>query len=336
MKEFRSTLVTGATGALGPRIVSALLAAGRSVRTFSLAETQTQLDICGIDIRVGNIVNAAEVREAVRGVDSIIHLAALLHITNPPASMRSEYEKVNVSGTLNILKAASDAGVRRVVFFSTIAVYGPSAAPELILDEKTTPSPETMYGKTKLEAERQVIEATCHDGKPLGTVLRLGAVYGSRIKGNYERLLRSLAQGQFVPVGSGSNRRTLVYDRDVAKSAILAMEHPNAAGQVYNVTDGKIHLLREVISEICIALKRKPPRFALPAGMVRVALATFEAAFKMTRRQPPVSRSMLDKYLEDVAVDGSRIQHELGFVPEYDLRKGWRETVSEMRASGML
>jgi UDP-glucose 4-epimerase len=329
-------LVTGSTGALGPRVVSALLAAGRSVRTFSLAGTPTQLDGGDIDIRVGDITSAAQVRDAVHGVDSIIHLAALLHFNNPAASMRSEYERINIGGTLNILRAAREAGVRRVVFFSTIAVYGPSSAPEVILDESTAVRPETMYGETKLEAERRVLDAVRPDGTLLGTVLRLGAVYGARIKGNYARLVRSLARGRFVPVGSGSNRRTLVYDRDVAKAALLAMEHPLAAGRVYNVTDGGFHPLREVISEICLALNRKPPRWALPIGPARLSLALFDAAAKTAPWRLPSGCSMLDKYLEDVAVDGSRIQRELGFVPEYDLRRGWRETVSEMRTTGIM
>ena len=67
-------------------------------------------------------------------------------------------------------------------------------------------------------------------------MLRLGAVYGSRIKGNYERLVRSLVRGRFIPVGYGANRRTLVYDKDVARAAVLAAIHDAAAGKIYNVS----------------------------------------------------------------------------------------------------
>jgi len=73
------------------------------------------------------------------------------------------------------------------------------------------------------------------------TVLRLGAVYGSRIKGNYERLTHALARHRFIPIGSGLNRRTLVYDKDVGRTDALAVSHPAAAGKIFNVSDGRFH-----------------------------------------------------------------------------------------------
>lgn len=81
---------------------------------------------------------------------------------------------------------------------------------------KAPPQPDTLYGATKLAAEALVLAAQRHDGVALGVVLRLAAVYGARVKGNYQRLLDAVARGCFVPLGHGGNRRTLVYDRDVA------------------------------------------------------------------------------------------------------------------------
>ncbi len=103
-------------------------------------------------------------------------------------------------------------------------------------------------------------------------MLRLGAVYGSRIKGNYERLTRALACHRFIPIGNGLNRRTLVYDKDVGRAATLAVSHPAAAGRVFNVTDGGFHALNEIIESICSALGRKPPRLSLPVGPTRTLI----------------------------------------------------------------
>jgi len=128
--------------------------------------------------------------------------------------------------------------------------------------------PDTFYAQTKLAAEQIVLNAKRNGGQPLGTVLRLGAVYGSRIKGNYERLTHALARNRFIPIGSGLNRRTLVYHQDVGRAAALAISHPAAAGRVFNVTDGKFHILKEIIESICSALGRKPPRLSLPVGTV--------------------------------------------------------------------
>ena len=224
--------------------------------------------------------------------------------------------------------------LRRVVLFSTIAVYGSSDG--RVLNEMSPTHPDTFYAQTKRAAEQIVLNAKGADGQPLGTVLRLGAVYGSRIKGNYERLTHALARHRFIPIGNGLNRRTLVYDKDVGRAAGLAVSHPAAAGRVFNVTDGEFHTLNEIIESICAALGRKPPRLSLPSGIVRSVAGAIEGGYHIFGLRSPITPGMVDKYTEDIAVDGSLIQKELGFVPQYDLQTGWRETIGEMRRMGHL
>ena len=175
------------------------------------------------------------------------------------------------------------------------------------------------------------MNAKREDGQQLGTVLRLGAVYGSRIKGNYERLTQALARNRFIPIGNGLNRRTLVYDKDVGRAAALAVSHPAAAGRVFNVTDGAFHTLNEIIESICSALGRKPPQLSLPNSPTRALVGLVEKGSRSIGIKPPVTREMIDKYTEDIAVDGSFIQKELGFMPQYDLKTGWEEMIREMR-----
>jgi len=208
-------------------------------------------------------------------------------------------------------------------------VYG--HADGCVLNEMSPTHPDTFYAQTKLAAEQLVLNAKRKDGQLLDTMLRLGAVYGSRIKGNYERLLRALARNRFIPIGNGLNRRTLVYDKDVGRAAVLAVSYPAAAGRVFNVTDGKFHTLNEIIESICSALGRKPPRFSLPVGPTRALVGFIEKGCRSLGIKPPVTREMIDKYTEDIAVDGSLIQKELGFMPQYDLKTGWEETIREMQ-----
>ena len=259
------------------------------------------------------------------GVDVVVHLAALLHVVNPPPELREKYERINVGGTATVVEAAVKAGVKRVVLASTIAVYGPSN--DRILNEDSTPHPDTFYAQTKLAAEKIVLNAKRADGQSIGTVLRFGAVYGARIKGNYERLVKALARNRFIPIGAGRNRRTLVYDKDVARAVVLAVQHPAAAGKIYNVTDGQFNELNDIIAAICVALGRKLPRFSVPVGPVRITAGIIEDIMRLIGRHTPISRATIDKYTEDIAVEGRRIQTELGFVPQYDLVSGWRETV---------
>jgi UDP-glucose 4-epimerase len=198
-------------------------------------------------------------------------------------------------------------------------VYGPTAR-GCVVDEQTPPRPDTLYGVTKLEGEEPVLGAG-------GVVLRLAAVYGPSMKGNYPRLVEAIRRGRLVMVGDGRNRRTLVHVDDVCAAALLAAEHADARGRVYNVTDGAVHELGEVVAAIAAALGRRPPGIRLPAGPVRVAAGLLEDALGAVGRGAPVRRATIDKLTEDVAVSGRRIQEELGFRPAYELRAGWRQAL---------
>ena len=327
-------LITGATGAIGPRVVHAMHLAGYQIRAFSFDAPTVGIFPQSVEVLIGDVTDQAAVRSAMQGVDAVVHLAALLHIVNPSPELREKYERINVGGTARVIEAAIEADVRRVVLFSTIAVHGHASGQ--VLHEQSPTRPETYYARTKLAAEHIVLNAKRKDGYPLGSVLRLGAVYGSRIKGNYERLTHALARHRFIPIGNGLNRRTLVYDKDIARAAVLAVSHPAAAGRVFNVTDGEFHTLNEIISSICAALGRKPPRLSLPSGIVRSVARAIEGGYHIFGVISPITQGMVDKYTEDIAVNSSLIQKELGFVPQYDLQTGWRETIGEMRRMGHL
>ena len=330
----RIVLVTGATGVIGPRVVHALYQAGYQICAFSVEAPTAGIFPQNVEVLLGDVTDKAAVQSAMHGVDAIVHLAALLHIVNPPPDLREKCERINVGGTATVVDAAVKAGVNRVVLASTIAVYGPSDGK--ILNEDSNTHPDTFYAKTKLAAEKIVLNARCADDLPIGTVLRFGAVYGSRIKGNYQRLVKALARGRFMGVGDGSNRRTLIYDKDLARAVMLAVSHHAAAGQIFNVTDGRFHTLREIIAVISLALGRIPPRYSLPLKPVRWAAGLLEDAARVIGRQSPIARATIDKYTEDIAVSGDKIRCLLGFNPQYDLMSGWRETVEDMRQTGGL
>jgi UDP-glucose 4-epimerase len=319
-KEQKTALVTGATGVIGPVLVKRLQSEGYHVRALIRPGSKFSKLPKDIDIRSGDLTDDREVEEAVAGVNVIFHLAAKLHLDRPGPSHKDEYREVNVEGTRRMARAARINDVRRLVFFSTINVYGPSNT-GLIYDEDSPIHPDSWYAQTKAQAEDIVL-----DGVP-AVVLRLAAVYGPGMKGNYPRLLEALRKGYFLMIGDGRNRRTLVFIHDVCQAALLAAEHPEAVGQVFNVTDGEIHTLYEVVKVISEALGKRTPRFSLPKGLVRPAFGVIEDGLGLLDRRSPVGRSTVDKMLEDLAVNGVRIKKKLGFKPQYDLQGGWRETV---------
>jgi len=329
-----NVLVTGATGALGPRVVEALCEAGHRVRTFSLHDDPRADVPPRVEAMTGDIADPGALRRAVKDMEVVVHLAALLHIFNPVSETDEAYERINVHGTQSVVQASLAAGVGRIVLASTIAVYGPGEGQ--VLDERALPRPDSAYARSKLTAEQIALQARDRSGRAVGVVLRLGAVYGSRVKGNYERLVQALARRRFIPIGPGLNRRTLVYDRDAGRAFALAASHPAAEGRVFNVTDGGMHRLADIIEAICSALGRRPPRFSIPMALARLAVSGMERGSRLLGIRPPVTLETLNKYAEDIAVSGRLIQDKLGFTPLYDLHSGWKEAISEMRFLGKL
>ena len=327
----RRVLVTGATGALGPEVVAALVAAGATLRTLQRTPTSAH----GIEPRVGDLTMLDTLHPALDGIDIVIHLAGLLHITNPPPSLADAYRRVNDEGTANLVRACEAAGVGRLVYTSTIAVYGRTEPGTPARTETSPCAPDTPYAVTKLAGERHALGATVSGGSS-GVVLRLAAVYGAHVKGNYRRLVQSIASGWYVPVGAGRNRRTLVHESDVARALVLAATHPAAPGNVFNVTDGQVHQVRDIVVAIARAVDRRPPRLRVPVAIATVGATAIEALAGVARRTPPVTRAMLDKLLEDIAVDGRHLCGALGFAPKYGLAQGWQQVVARMRQDGTL
>ncbi len=324
-------LVTGATGVIGPAVVDALAAAGWSVRTFVRVPPDVAPWSAPAALAMGSLEDIHSVVRAVHDVQLVVHLAAKLHINAPTDAEVCEYGAVNVEGTRHVVDAARRAGAR-VILASTIAVYGATHGRDV--DERAAPAPDTAYARSKIEAESLVLDAS--DGRSPGTVLRLGAVYGPRMKGNYRRLVRGLARGWFIPVGACRNRRSLVHERDAARAFAVTAGRADSAGRVYNVTDGQVHEMRDILSAIAAALERRAPRFALPAKPVRLACGTAERAARLVGWRSPITRDTLDKWLEDLAVSAVRVRTELGFVPSIPLDVGWRQTVEAMRSAGDL
>lgn len=313
-------LVTGATGTVGPALVQGLLAGGYRVRAL-VRPTSAPLP-AGVEAIPGDLTEPESLRRACDGASLLFHLAAKLHINQPDPSLRAEYERTNVEGTAHLLEAARAGGVERFLLFSTISVYGPGW-PGVLLTEASPARPATLYAETKRRAEEIALDF------PGSVVLRLAAVYGPHMKGNYLQLARALRRGLFVPVGDGSNRRTLVHERDVAAAALLAARHPAACGEIFNVTDGELHTLREIVAAIAGALGKAPPRWYLPVGPVRAAAALCELPFRLMRRRAPLGRQTVEKLTEDVAVSGDKLRAELGFRPEVELREGWRSVLRD-------
>ncbi|QQS42808.1 MAG: NAD-dependent epimerase/dehydratase family protein [Acidobacteriota bacterium] len=306
-------LVTGASGAVGRVLVEELARSGVSVR----AEVRDPASVSfpeQVEVIVGDLRDEEVVRRAVEGVTTIYHFAAKLHINDPADDLRREYEEVNVGSTRSLIELSE---CERFIFASTINVYGAGGP----FDELSPADPSGPYAETKAEAERLVLD---HPG---GTVLRFAAVYGKGMKGNFPKLVSAIRKGMFAYVGAGKNRRTLVYERDAVRAAILCANDERSNGKIYNVTDGEVHTLEEIVVAISKALGKKPPSIHLPESLARAAFAGGDVFLKIAGKEMRLT-PLIEKINEDIAVDGSLIREELGFEPEFGLEEGWEEVLS--------
>ncbi len=363
-----SALVTGATGKIGQILVLELIKQNFKVRVLlrkgsislsdsSISVRSSSTNYCNADqncphsllssdveIAWGDITDYQTVLTAASGVDYIFHLAALLHINNPSTSLYRKYYDINVIGTKNVVDASLEVGVKRVVFFSTIAVYGPNSIDYLHLDKAVYPysqivsnqdifsesspvNPLTIYSKTKALAEKYQ--------SPSVTILRLASVYGSRVTGNYLRLIEAVKRGFFViPVNEKgvSVYRTLIHENDAVAGAILAATHPAAAGKIYNLTDGDIHSLEDIVKAIADALCVKLKILKIDGNPIRKVAALIRRYHTIDDSRLNLSiekvLSVVDKLMENVVVDGHKIQLELGFKPQYSLQTGWNSSLA--------
>lgn len=320
-KESKTVLVTGASGMIGPELIRALLARGHRVRAL-VRQSPLRISGSALEIVHGDLANGTGLSGAVDGVDVVFHLAAKLHLNDPAADLYETYYNINVGGTRRLLEAATAAMVDRFVFFSTINVLG-STDGVAIMNEESAVKPETLYARTKAEAEDIVRDF------PGTVILRLAAVYGPEMKGNYPKLLNALKKGLFFQIGDGTNRRTLVHVKDVCEAALLAASAPQAVGALFHVTDGRIHTMSAIIDAICSAIGRPAPRAHVPVSWVRQIAAAIQIGFSIFGKPAPITTALVDKFVEDVAVSGDQIQHKLGFHPRYDLIEGWRNVLLE-------
>jgi len=327
MAEKKNCLVTGATGVVGPALVKHLLEKGYQVRILHRAGSNNETLPDGINRVVGDIKDRESVQKAVKDIDLVFHMAALLHINDPDPDLENKYHRINVLGTKTILEASADENVQRFVFFSTINVYEPSPDGG-IRTESSYLKPDSFYADSKVKAEELVLSAKRKlDHKPFGMVLRSAAVYGPHMKGNYTRIIKGVSRGWFYPIGKCENRRTLIADIDLARAAVLCAEHPDAVSEIYNVTDGQTYTFKEILDAIWKGLDKKPPKIFIPLFPVYSGVFLLQMMFKLLRKKPPLSLITVKKMLEDRSVAGNKIQDEIGFSPSISLEKGWERAI---------
>lgn len=316
-------LVTGTTGALGPALVNQLFNRGYTVRSYGLSEPEPDLFDEPVEHFTGDINDEVQLSRALIGVDVVFHLAALLHIENPGPELDSEYYRVNVDGSRVVAEQAAHAGVRRLIYFSSVKVYGiQSDSP---VREQYHTRPKTLYARTKLAGEQAIGSVSGLET----VVLRLSAVFGPRLKGSWNRLIGAVKRGIFVPIGDLTNCHSLTHVEDVAHAAVLVADHPNVAGKVFNVVGYEAPTLEEILEAIYAPLNRSLPRVRIPETLACSGVVIVDHAYRILGRRSPITPDAILQLTRNEIYSGAALRN-LGFTNQLTLKDSWRTTISQM------
>ena len=316
-------LITGGTGFIGSRLALKCLHEGHSVRTLALQRNgpeeanAREIAAAGGDVIEGSVTDAQTVEHACRDIDLVYHLAAAQHETNVPPR---HYHDVNVTGTRNVLQAALNNGVRRVVHASTIGVYGNS--PRAPVDDAAPLEPDNVYGVTKLEGERIAHEYAAQ--LPV-VVVRVSETYGPGDR-RLLKLFKALKRRRFVHIGSERNVHHPIYIDDLIAALQCAAVHPEAAGATFVLAGPRPLTTQDMIDAICRVVGAKPPRLRVPLGPLQVTASVMEKVLPPLRIQPPLHRRRLDFFIKNFQFDGHAARAILGYLPTTDFCEGVRRT----------
>ena len=321
-------LITGASGFIGRRLALALARRGDEVACL-VRPTSVTRPLQGLPVTLvqGDLGLPDSLGRAVAGADWVFHLAGIIQAVAGPA-----FETVNALGTRNLVQACLRASPppRKFVFVSSIAAAGPSPS-GTSLTEADEPRPVSAYGRSKLAAERAVLEA----GKVMAvTVLRPPNVLGPGSK-ELEAAARLLHKRLTPAFGDGRTRTSLIDVDDLVSALILAAESPRSAGQTYFVTDGRAYAWPEVAAVVAEEYGGRRRAVKVPFGVQLLAARLAEAAARLSGRPPRLTREIVRAARDYSWVyDGSKIERELGFRPKHGLRESVRRAAEESRSAG--
>lgn len=317
-------MVTGASGFVGRALVQRLATEfGYSVIGVvrSLAPggppVGATLDAALRWIELGDLAGTGLGPDVFADVDVVIHCAARVHVmdevdTDPLSAFRA----VNVNGTLKLAQAAALAGVKRFVFLSSVKVHGEGTTGARPLTAEAALCPADAYARSKLEAEKALLELAAETGLEV-VIVRPPLVYGPGVKANFHSMMVWLDRGVPLPLGAIRNRRSLVALDNLVDLLFVCLEHPRAVGQAFLVSDGEDLSTTELLRRLSAALGK-------PARLVPVPAMLLSGAGALLGK-----RAVTERICGSLQVDIGKTRSLLGWSPPVSVDKALAMTAAD-------
>lgn len=320
-------LVTGAAGFLGSALVDKLCRSDHHVRVVLHNSTHPIPHLQNVETVVADIRDAKNMQDIAGGCGAIVHLAAKVHAMDDSGAEK-DYEDVNVDGTRHILDAAVRSGVNRIVFASSVKVFGEETSG--CVDETQAPNPQTAYGRSKWRAEQLVSEYAARHGLT-AVSLRLPMVYGPTRKGNLYRMIEAIDHGRFPILPRLSAVRSLLHVENFVQAVLLCLRAPCFKRAAYIVADAEPYCVTDLYDWLRAGLGKASPRWRVPLWILKSGARCGDVLQTITGSPIPLTTQQLTKLIGGAWYSSTTITHELGYHAAYSFEQVVPELVAFYR-----
>jgi len=320
--------VTGAYGFIGKSVCETLVSNDKTViglvRNLKLSKNSNKITYLPID----DIDFKTNLRNSLADADCVIHCAGKTPNTkNTGTDQIKFYHTENVEGTRQIAEQAFDAGVKKLIFLSSIKVNGENTYDNYnvtgkihnvkkIFTHNDTASPEDLYAKSKLQAEKTLWEISARTGLEV-VIVRLPLVYGYGVKGNLVKLIKLVKSGIPLPLSLIKNQRSMIGMDNLVDLLIRCIDHPKASGKTFLVSDGEDLSTPELIKLIASSMGRKANLFPFPIYMLKFLASVLG------------KREETNRLVGSLRIDNSYTKKILNWSPPISVEEGVRRMVQE-------
>ena len=310
----RITLI-GASGFVGTRLID-LLKADHQIKNIDIQSSHffQEYTVTG-DVRDFNSINSLMTE-----TDLVVLLAAQHRDDVTPTSL---YYDTNVEGMKNVLKAMECNGIKRMVFFSSVAIYGLNKDNP---DENTPADPFNHYGKSKWQAEQVLQEwYKTHNDWNID-IIRPTVIFGERNRGNVYNLLHQLSTGRFFKIGNGRNVKSMAYVGNVVAFVKYMIENVTEGYNIFNYIDKPDFNMNQLTELVCSKLGKKIPAISFPYWIGMAGGYFFDFISFISRKKLEISSVRVKKYCSTTQYDSTKARNT-GFVAPYTLSEGLTRTL---------
>ena len=306
-------LVTGATGFIGANLVQRLLTEGYKVRVFLRNKEQKKLwNNKKIETFVGNFEDYQSIKEAMKEIDIVYHLAAIRDKWGTP---KEEYFKVNVEYVKNLLEASKESEIKQFIYCSSISVT-------------TEPFCHHLYGQTKKKAEK-IVRQFQNKGLPI-TIVRPVITYGPGDNGMVYKLINMINKNRYLTVGNGQNRVHLCYIDDLINGFLLVLNNKKAFGQTYCFCGPRPITINDLVKIISNLLNKRVSAIHIPRFIAKIIAWWMELIYKILslKGEPLINIKKIETMTVDRCFDYKKAKKDLGYKPIIDYQEGLEKTIA--------